>query len=1178
MIALYINGEQAYLQPNASIAIEIFSNLMDLDFLNGSKSLSFSLPTDPNAKLFNFAHSVANGNLNIFEEYPARIDFAGNMLFQGKFKLTSADRKTYKGNFKFDLSEIVEFRDKSIRDILNDEKHNFQSQDLAELNNYLISSSNVVFPTIKMNNNLYNRYVNGAFVTESDYKRGSFIPFLKVKYILELLLKKIGYRLENSLWTAQTPDFDKVTIWNNRELACELTVSYQQEEIDTGENVWTNEYSIVNLYLPKFFYLKNHVPNLTLADFINSLRKFFGILPVFDTKFKTVKLYFIKDILGDNEYIDWTEKANPFPEVANNDYKGLTFAFKRDEKDELIKDQIKEANYTRLADVNTFADITLDMLLNDEFFAVRFVKAENKFYQKRIYLGAWIPSYVPYHDNILDADFDEAKEKVETAFSPVNKSVKLQYKGGKNASGEAKIISGTGGALRIVHINPFTDNNGSVELTKSKNHRLNFPTNITANAASYIELGNDITFREEESGVEWTRYAPTTQPILEVETPETRPLLDKPIENPDFAARLFIYHGLQEAADSAIQYPYASSDIYSPKGTQISEFGLYWSGDNGLLEYFFDKFIQLKKYGFPVTYKLRLSLNDILTINVLRKIRIRESEFFIKEIKTPLSQHVKETEAVLIKIPTPAIALVPVEYIVYQDCNISVDYIVYKDCAATTFLVNFQINYGGYTTRNGTTVVEAGGDFYSSSGAWSGYEIEAISINGLPQNITNRNSMATYFSNIQENKNVVVTFRPISASSDVIVNVSAPNGGITSAQLGNNTTTKGANFVYVIALVAGYELVSISANGAVRTFAVGQTTFIEYNVQANTNIVILTRLTSGAPPSTYNVNVWVSAGGTSGQAGNNSVNAGSNFSYSFSANTGYTLDYVKVNGVAVGSYTIFNIQANQIVEIAFKPVASPTTYTVTTSVTTAGGNISPLGVTTKNQGDSFGYTVSVQNGYEINQVLLNGSPISITAPEKANGLFRNILNIQANQTVSVSFTAIAPATVKLTAMAGFGGSISPTYTYQPVAVGSNHSFNILADAGYEIDTITKNGVGQTVTNRNTMTYAITSISVDTNLFVTFRAATPDITITLDLVNNFGTANQPRVVYVERYSGSYQVRIIPNAGYQIDRCWVYADANGVASATEIAVNNPLQLDIAIPGTAQSITYKVTFKPL
>lgn len=1182
MIALHIEGQQAVLLPKASISFEVYSNLLDLDFLNGAKSLSFSLPALPNAHIFGHPESLPNASHDLFKEKKATLNFAGEPIFTGVFKMSEANNKLYKGHFKFDLSEIVAFRDSSIRDLLGDTKHTFASQELDTLINYIDVSSNIVFPPVKMNDNIYNKWFFSFYVEPTDAKKGTFIPFLKLKWVLELLLNKIGYRILNTDWTSTAPDFDKITIWNNAELNCELTTEYRQLEVGgsfTGISYF-EEYAITRTKLPVAFELKEHVPNMTLGNFINGIRKLFGIIPVFDFKFKTVKLLFLKDILDQEDYIDWTDKADPNYDIEANDYKGITFAFKRDDKDKRIKEQPKEADYERLGDVANLQELNLT-LVSSKFGAVRFVKSENKFYRLGIYEGAWLPSWMELHDNILDYSQDGGGQKYETLFSPVPKSSILQFKGENGQIREGD----DAGSLILKHQNIFNDTNGSVILTKSQYHRKNFLVNILQNAPDYIKLGQ-LSYVQDEDGVAWTRLRPTSMPLLEFETPETRPFQSQ--FNVDFAPRLFLYHGLQEQSDNPITFPYASSDAYAPKGTIISDFGLHWEGERGLLAYFFSKFLQIKKYGHYISYRLRLSINDLKNLDVLKKIRIREVSYFIKEIKAKISKDVGVTEAILVKIPTPALNLAEYEVEYYHDCGNTYDVEYYHDCEPTPVLQQFKVivnqNFGGSCSKNGTNNVTQGDNFFTTCQAYRDtnlmFEIQSITINGVPIQITNRYVMPISILNIQEDKLVNITYvRETVVPQTVKVTVSIPSGGGTSPQLGTYEVLKGQNYTYVLNPSTGFELLSVAENGVPRSFTPAQTTFILYNVQTDITVVAQFKSNTAPPPNTFNVNVWAGTGGSSPQAGNNTVNKAANFTFTATPNTGYQISSVKVNGVphtittpSGESFTIVNVQANQVVEILFSPIPAQPTYTVTTSSANAGGSVTPASQTIPKGGKAT-YQVTVQNGKEIDTITQNATPLTLTANDRKGRAFE-INDIQTNWNVVVTYRDITPVTVRVQVIADFGGGADPVGVFT-IPYNGSFSTRIFANQQYEIQDITVNQVAQTITNRKERTVALTNIVVDTVIYATYRFITPTYTVTLDFEDNNATADKPKVSSVNQY-GSYGAAITPRADFEIDKVWLYDDSAGLGSAIEQAVPNRLRFDASLFAIASSKTFKFSFR--
>ena len=141
------------------------------------------------------------------------------------------------------------------------------------------------------------------------------------------------------------------------------------------------------------------------------------------------------------------------------------------------------------------------------------------------------------------------------------------------------------------------------------------------------------------------------------------------------------------------------------------------------------------------------------------------------------------------------------------------------------------------------------------------------------------------------------------------------------------------------------------------------------------------------------------------------VNEGTNATVSFTPDTGYRIQSVKLNGtdvtssVANNKYTISDITANTILSVTFGSIL-PTTYSLGI---TASGNGSAVfnGTTVKNQTRSFtvdeGTTATVtfspDNGNSVSSVKVNGN--DVTSQISANRYTIN--NITANTTLEVTF-------------------------------------------------------------------------------------------------------------------------------------------------------------------------------
>ncbi|HNS77984.1 MAG TPA: hypothetical protein PKM17_04995, partial [Syntrophorhabdus sp.] len=178
--------------------------------------------------------------------------------------------------------------------------------------------------------------------------------------------------------------------------------------------------------------------------------------------------------------------------------------------------------------------------------------------------------------------------------------------------------------------------------------------------------------------------------------------------------------------------------------------------------------------------------------------------------------------------------------------------------------------------------------------------------------------------------------------------------------------------------------------------------------------------------------------------GSISVNHGASRTFSISANTGYTITDVTVDGVSVGavsSYTFSNVTANHTISATF----SLKTYTISASAGT-GGAISPSGNILVNHGGNQTFTITPGAGYRIATVTVDGVPVGATGSH-------TFKNVTANHSISATFSV---NTFTINASAGFGGTISPAGTVT-VEQGANQTFTFTANSGYAVSNVVVNG-------------------------------------------------------------------------------------------------------------------------
>ncbi len=225
------------------------------------------------------------------------------------------------------------------------------------------------------------------------------------------------------------------------------------------------------------------------------------------------------------------------------------------------------------------------------------------------------------------------------------------------------------------------------------------------------------------------------------------------------------------------------------------------------------------------------------------------------------------------------------------------------------------------------------------------------------------------------------------------------------------TLNAGDSQTFNVTANAGYQIADLKVDnvsqGAISSYTFG-------NVSSNRTIAVT--FTSG---TSYTLSASAGSGGSISPSGSMTVNAGGSQAFTITASSGYQIADVKVDNVAQGaisSYTFSNVTGNHTIAASFTP--GPATYTITASAG-SGGSISPSGTVTVNPGASQAFTISANNGYQIDDVKVdNVSQGAISS--------YTFTNVQANHTIAATFKA--GATYTITASAASGGSISPSGT------------------------------------------------------------------------------------------------------------------------------------------------------
>jgi hypothetical protein len=605
-------------------------------------------------------------------------------------------KEYYSGNFIFGLADLASLSKVKIADILQGEEYVFETTDLqAEMQKTITTpDSPVVFPVCKMQNKFYNRYKNGAFLLPRTVDDAGYpMPFLKLQAIFNLLIKRLGYHLQNPNWhlvSNRNPEFAqkaaqvaKVILFNNKILAFGQTVT-QGEPVDVLDNDGNylyqvaGEITVTNVINGNLFYA-DYVPDMTVADFLKSVKNLFCLHYEIDNKKKEFTVHFITEILNSDQAVDWTHKASPLHKVAPCALldMNVNFQFENWKEDPLfsfIENPWETSKLNFKGDVETAAELPTIGITQDE---IRYVRSEKKYYQAALasnVFSFWadIPYQYVYNDYYLQVSNNSNTSNVKnisTQFAPIQSNRYWKF---RNEKGRLELYKPPTGVAQVkcpidfnqVWLRPayFIFKDSKVYRNQTQ-HMVVQDMLLAANGQSIVPaslLSLDFKAKEE---LAYTRVSDGG--FIIPDTGFAGYYYNKTQKPP---AKLLLYQGLQTALvnrldyndtpipnqippdDSSVFYPFASEDMYDNYGQRINDFALYWHGKYGLVNSFWKEFLSNQRLSRIFEVSLSLNLTDLQNLQNSRKIRIREALFILDSLETKIGENIAFCTAKLIKV------------------------------------------------------------------------------------------------------------------------------------------------------------------------------------------------------------------------------------------------------------------------------------------------------------------------------------------------------------------------------------------------------------------------------------------------------------------------------------------------------------------------------------------------
>ena len=282
---------------------------------------------------------------------------------------------------------------------------------------------------------------------------------------------------------------------------------------------------------------------------------------------------------------------------------------------------------------------------------------------------------------------------------------------------------------------------------------------------------------------------------------------------------------------------------------------------------------------------------------------------------------------------------------------------------------------------------------------------------------------------------------------------------------------------------------------------------------------------------TYTITASAGTGGTISPTGAVSVNHGANQTFSITANTGYTISSVTVDGDlsgAVSSYTFSNVTAAHTISATFSAIS----YTITASAGT-GGTISPSGAVSVSHGSNRTFSINANAGYTIANVLVDGASVGAVSSYTFS-------NVTAAHTISASFSI---ATYTIGASAGSGGSINPSGSIS-VNHGANQTFTITPNTGYGVSNVLVDGASVGAVS----SYTFSNVTANHTISASFAVNT----YTINASAGPGGSVSPSGAVAVSGGATQTFTISPNSGYRIAD--VLVDGSSVGAVSSFTFTN------------------------
>ncbi|RYD78050.1 MAG: hypothetical protein EOP53_11900 [Sphingobacteriales bacterium] len=425
MISIEINDEILDLTPGTSIRFELVSPLFNINYITAAYTFPFTLPLTPrNKRILGFPH-IINNKSSLTKKHTVRIKVLDH-AFDGILVVNRTGKR--------DISVSYYSQEKSFASVI--EKKKLGEMSLGGVRHFGATTMDIVnhakattTGTIKDYDYVFFPYQNPDFygdlnpdfdgiVNKWDFVNNTFYsnatsyftqpnhynlsPCIYAFYLLRQCFEEHGITVKGSIFTDE--ELMQLVIYNNYALDKKLSPS-------DYTNVYSNDID-----------LRNHVPEMTIQEFLIEIRKPFFLNFLFSFNKQEVEVVTIRDVLASNKYKDWTKKLSAEDlELTQND-DGYIFRFERDGNDGItpVSDFTKNKIIGNLEIWNTvpFPGHWDD---SGELFELRLHEPTNQYYVRSKvsrFTGNLAELWKLFSENLAPYKVGDGAEEINVKFSP----------------------------------------------------------------------------------------------------------------------------------------------------------------------------------------------------------------------------------------------------------------------------------------------------------------------------------------------------------------------------------------------------------------------------------------------------------------------------------------------------------------------------------------------------------------------------------------------------------------------------------------------------------------------------------------------------------------------------------------------------------------------------------------